>query len=122
MIPKNHRLAKSEVFPIEELCKEPFMLLEKDNNTDISSLLEKYSLKPDIKFTTWDDYAIMSMVECGLGISVLPELILRRIPYDICVKPLSVPAYRKIGIVFKSKKTLSAAAREFLKYLDFRNG
>lgn len=33
-----------------------------------------------------------------------------------------VPAYRKIGVVFKSKKTLSAAAKEFLKYLDFRNG
>ncbi len=122
VIPKNHRLAKSEVFPIEELCSEPFMLLDKDNNTDISALFEKYSLKPDIKFTTWDDYAIMSMVECGLGISVLPELILRRIPYDICVKPLSVPAYRKIGVAFKSKKALSAAAKEFLKYLDFRNG
>lgn len=34
----------------------------------------------------------------------------------------SVPAYRKIGVVFKSQKTLSAAAKEFLKYLDFRNG
>ena len=88
----------------------------------VTRLLSHILLKPDIKFTTWDDYAIMSMVECGLGISVLPELILRRIPYDICVKPLSVPAYRKIGVVFKIQKTLSAAAKEFLKYLDFRNG
>ena len=36
--------------------------------------------------------------------------------------PNIIRAYRKIGVVFKSQKTLSAAAKEFLKYLDFRNG
>ena len=34
-------------------------------------------LTPRVHVTTWDDYAIMSMVESGLGISILPELILR---------------------------------------------
>ncbi len=33
------------------------------------------------RFTTWDDYAVMSMVEKGLGISMLHQLILRRTPY-----------------------------------------
>jgi DNA-binding transcriptional LysR family regulator len=51
-------------------------------------------LIPNVVFTTWDDYAAMSMVENGLGVSILPELILRRIPYRISVKPLDVPAYR----------------------------
>ena len=36
--------------------------------------------------------------------------------------PNIIRAYRKIGVVFKIQKTLSAAAKEFLKYLDFRNG
>ena len=31
------------------------------------------------------------MVEHGLGISILPELILKRIPYRIVAKPLDVP-------------------------------
>ncbi|AUM92346.1 hypothetical protein RSJ5_14060 [Clostridium botulinum] len=30
---------------------------------------------------TWDDYAIMSIMKSGLGISILPELISERIPY-----------------------------------------
>lgn len=38
-------------------------------------------LTPNVHFTTWDDYAIMSMVEGGLGISMLPQLILKRVSY-----------------------------------------
>ena len=121
MIPKNHRLAKSEVFPIEELCKEPFMLLEKDNNTDISALLEKYSLKPDIKFTTWDDYAIMSMVESGLGISILPELILKGCSYRIAARELDVPSLRTLVVALRSKNNASLAVKRFLEYLDKRD-
>ena len=59
---------------------------------------------PDVKYTTWDDYAIMSMVESGLGISILPELILRRIPYKIVKVKLGVPAYRDIAFALRSRK------------------
>lgn len=71
--------------------------------------------------TTFDDYAVLSMVEKGLGIAILPKLILQRIAYDVMVKPLDVDAYRAIGIAMKNKKELSLAARRFLEYLDFRD-
>ena len=48
----------------------------------------------------------MSMVESGLGISILPQLILKRVPYRILTKELDVPAYREIGIAFRNKKTV----------------
>ena len=32
--------------------------------------------------------AFLSMVESGLGVSVLPQLILRRIPYRAAIRPL----------------------------------
>jgi DNA-binding transcriptional LysR family regulator len=50
---------------------------------------------------TWDDYAIMSMVESGLGISILPQLILKRVPYHIVKKEMDVPAYRSIGLALR---------------------
>ena len=63
----------------------------------------------------------MSMIESSLGISVLPELILRRIPYNIVKRDLTIPAYRNIGLAMKDKNTLSIAAKRFLDYLDYRN-
>jgi DNA-binding transcriptional LysR family regulator len=62
----------------------------------------------------------MSMVESGLGISILPQLILRRIPYRIVAKELDVPAYRNIGLALRSKKSASLAVQRFIEYLQYR--
>ena len=120
ILPKAHRLAEYDRFPLEALESEPFMLLEKGAKAEISAIFERHNLHPQIRFTTWDDYAIMSMVENGLGISILPELILRRIPYKIVAKELEIPAYRHIGLAMRSQKSLPCAARRFLDYLPYR--
>ena len=118
LLPKGHPLENCEVFPMNALCQDPFLLLEKDENIVVSDIFKRNHLKPDIRFTTWDDYAIMSMVEAGLGISILPSLVLQRIPYHIVIKRLEIPAYRKIGLAMLDKRRISAAVKEFLKYLD----
>lgn len=120
IIPKNHPLANCDKFPVTALCNEPFMLLEKGAKSEISEIFERYNLTPNIRFTTWDDYAIMSMVESGLGISILPHLILKKVPYKIIAKELDVPAYRNIGLAFKNKKTASLAVKRFIEYLKYR--
>ena len=61
------------------------MLLEHGGRTEVSELLDRYDVKPDIRFTTWDDYAILSMIEQGLGIGILHRLILQRISYDLAI-------------------------------------
>ena len=121
VISENHPLAGCERFPVKALCGEPFMLLEKGAKAEISEVFEKNGLTPNVKFTTWDDYAVMSMVESGLGISILPKLILKRIPYRIAAKELDVPAYRDIGLALKNRKTASLAVKRFIEYLEYRN-
>ncbi|HBV98197.1 MAG: LysR family transcriptional regulator [Peptococcaceae bacterium BICA1-7] len=120
VLPEDHPFADCDKFPMKELEKNPFMLLEKGAKAEISAIFERNHLTPQVHFTTWDDYAIMSMVENGLGISILPELILQRIPYHIITKELEVPAYRSIGIAMRNQKSLSLAVRRFLEYLPYR--
>ena len=120
IIPENHPLKDSKKFPVTALCDEPFMLLEKGAKAEISEIFERNNLTPNVKFTTWDDYAVMSMVESGLGIAILPELILKRVPYRILAKELDVPAYRNIGLALRDKKSASLAVKRFIDYLQYR--
>ena len=120
VLPIDHPHANCDKFPISELMNSPFMLLEKGANSDMIEIFEKHHILPHVHFTTWDDYAIMSMVENGLGISILPELILQRIPYRVITKELEVPAFRKIGIAMREKKSFSLAVKRFLEYLPER--
>nr|WP_319396454.1 LysR family transcriptional regulator [uncultured Desulfobacter sp.] len=120
ILPQDHPFSDCEKFPINELMNSPFMLLEKGANSDMMEIFERHHISPQVQFTTWDDYAIMSMVENGLGISILPELILQRIPYQVVSKELEVPAFRKIGIAMRDQKTTSLAVKRFLEYLPER--
>lgn len=120
VLPENHALADYDRFPVKALVDYPFMLLEKGAKAEISEIFERCNVIPKIHFTTWDDYAIMSMVESGLGISILPQLILQRVPYKIITKELDVPAFRNIGFALRSKKNSSLAVKRFLEYIEYR--
>ncbi|WMC91477.1 LysR family transcriptional regulator [Kineothrix sp. MB12-C1] len=120
ILPENHPMADCDYFPIQALCDYPFILLERGGKSDVSEIFERWNISPEVHFTTWDDYAIMSMVESGLGIAILPQLILKRNPYRIIIKELEVPAYRKLGLALRSKKNNSLAMKQFLSYLEYR--
>lgn len=122
VVPQDHPLAGCDRFPIGALSNNPFMLLEKGANVEISEIFETHHISPHVVLKTWDDYAIMSMVESGLGISILPELILRRTPYRIIAKEPEVPAFRNIGVAMREKESLSLAVKRFLAYLPNRKG
>ncbi len=117
ILPENHPMKNCDKFPVKKLSDYPFILLEKGSKSEISTIFEKNKIVPNVRFTTWDDYAIMSMVESGLGISILPQLILKRISYKIVIKELDVPAYRNIGIALRDFKVVSLAVKQFLNYL-----
>lgn len=120
VLPEDHPLTQYDTIPIDALADYPFMLLEKDAKTEISELFEQHNVKPKVHFTTSDDYAIMSMVEKGLGISILPELILKRTPYHIVTKELNFPARRTLGLAMRDKKRISLAVTRLIEHLDYR--
>ncbi|MEJ4047159.1 LysR family transcriptional regulator [Erwinia sp. SLM-02] len=120
VLPQDHPLAEKDLVPLAALCDRPFILLEKGSNHEIAEIFNTSGLAPRVKFTLWDDYAVMAMVEKGLGVSILPRLILRNIPYRIVTRPLDVAPYREIALALRSSKTCSRAVQQFLHYLRYR--
>ena len=120
VLPSGHYLAEKETVAIEELNGLPFLLLEHGGKTEVSNLLESSHVQPDIRFTTWEDFAIMAMVEKGMGVSILPDMILQRIPYHVEIRSLQKPYYRPIGLAVKNQKHITPAVKKFIDYLPFR--
>lgn len=117
VLPVGHPLAERETIAIADLNDQPFLLLEHGGKTEVSDLLENRKVRPDIRFTTWEDFAIMAMVEKGMGISILPDLILKRVPYRIEIRPLKEPYYRSIGLAMKHQEHFTPAVQKFVEYL-----
>lgn len=120
VVPNDHPLAGAKAFPLEELENEPFMILEKGAGAEVGAILKQRGVRPRVNFTTWDDYAIMAMVEKGLGISILTEMIMRRCPYNVTALPLDKPVYRNIALAFRGSGKNSLALQRFIGYLPKR--
>lgn len=117
VLPKNHPLSNRKSVSIEELTKEPFILLEEGHYSEPMNAFREAGLEPNIKYTIHDDYAIMTMVEAGLGVSILAELMLRRTNFDIVCLPVEPPVCRSLAIGYKDKDCLPIASKYFIEYL-----
>ena len=83
---------------------------------DIAPMLEQNGIRPGIRFTNLDDPAIISLVEHGLGLSVLAELVMRGRTDNIRTLPLDPPAYRELGIAFRSESLSQPLFCAFLEH------
>lgn len=117
VIPKNHVLADRQKIRLADLADEPYILLEEGQYSEPLAAFQAAGLTPDIRYTIHDDYAIMMMVEAGLGVSILAELILRRTNYEIACIPLDPPIYRTLAVACKDWNSLPIASKYFIDYL-----
>lgn len=113
VLPPNHPLAKRKRFPQHALSEEPYIRL-RSGTAEIETLFRNNGAEPNVRFTIDSDYAVMSMVNAGLGFSVLPDLILRNAPFPLVTMPAEVDTSREIAIALRSPETASAATKAFI--------
>ena len=106
IFPKGHRLAALPSIPPRELEKEPFISLLQSSAHDMHRALDQAGIRPNIKFTTKDDYAILAMVEQGLGVSIVPELLLKGSHRQLEVRPLEPSVSRTIALAIPGGESL----------------
>lgn len=117
VLPKNHPLAGERSIRLADLAKDPFILLEEGQYSEPMAAFEKAGIAPNVQYTVHDDYAIMTMVEAGLGVSILAELMLRRTNFEnVCIS-VEPPIYRTLAVAYKDRDSLPIACKCFIDYL-----
>ena len=117
ILPDGHRLANQQKVSFSDIQEEMLIMTKKGSDNDLKRVFRENQVTPRIKFELADDQAIISMVQNGLGISLLPEMVLHRVPQNVCILSLEGEHYRSIGLAAPSFNTVSPAARKFIDYV-----
>ncbi len=104
------------VFPTEALKDEDYLLRPDTLDGELGRVLKQSGYRPAITYAYKDDYAIMALVEEGLGMTILPELLIKGAPYHIQTREISPPIYRNISLCYPRQQSLSEAAEQFVSH------
>ena len=117
ILPKGSRFEHYPKFPLVECETEPFISLLQSSDHDARRALDAAGVRPNVRFYTKDDYAVIAMVEQGLGISIMPELLLKGRNDNVQILPLIPEAKRTIGIAIAAGSKAGPATRRFADYV-----
>jgi DNA-binding transcriptional LysR family regulator len=117
VLPVQNPLSGQEYVTLSQLAEYPFLVIEEGSFSRPMEAFRELSLQPKVRLRVHDDYSILSMVESGLGVSILPELVLRKTNYQIKILPLKPPITRKIGFIAKDKNELPLATKSFINFM-----
>ncbi len=117
VFPPGHPLSSFDYIPLSELSRYPLIMTYPDFDTDAQKVIQAAGLESSVKYSFRDDIAVLSMVESGLGISVLPELSIERFSGQYDYRMLRPESYRSLGIGVRSIKEAGPLTRSVINYI-----
>ena len=70
---------------------------------------------PHTRYTNLDDAALISMIEHGLGLTILSRLILQGMQTTTRALPLQPRGFRSLGLIVSSKRQSEHLLRSFVR-------
>jgi DNA-binding transcriptional LysR family regulator len=97
VVPTNHPQATHEVASMEDFCAEDWIAGCPRCRGHLVNLSQDAGYSPNVAFETEDYVAVLGLVSAGLGVALVPDLILRAAKHDdVVALPLSPPSRRQI--------------------------
>lgn len=114
ILPEGHPQADADVFRISQIPENNFIILKETEDFEMSGFLHRHNIAPARSYEVNSDFALLSMVETGTGISVVHESILSPKRFNVIKKPLDKTEYFDVGIGLRQGSTPSTACKLFV--------
>ena len=116
VVSRDHPLAKETSVSVEELTRHPFIMPSEGLCDSVAQdVVRRIKVSTHIAAYSQEDFATLNLVEHGLGISLLPGLIVRNTTRAIRFIPFQEDISREIGIICVSNKDASRAVKAFIR-------
>lgn len=116
ILPRDHPLAGAERYPLERCREETFIMPAKGRDVDIVEMLKRAGIELQIRVSTLENLSALAMIEQGLGMSVMNDIITQRWECDVVKLPLDPPQEVTLGVAVPDLAHLAPAAKRFLDY------
>ena len=118
ILPRNFDTGGAASLDVRRLEGQEFLMPSLGFHLDIMRALDRCGVTPIIRDTQVSDTVIISMVEHGLGVSILSRLVLKGRSDDVLALPLDPPAVRELGVATLPRKDLRPIARRFISFTE----
>ena len=110
-------LSSYDYVPVSVLKDYPFIMTYRSYDKDPHKVFDDAGFTPEVKYYSRDDFAVLAMVQRGLGLAILPELTIEEYPGDYDCRMLEPEAYRTMGMGIRSLEEAGPLARFVIKYI-----
>ena len=107
----------NEIMHIAELRNHQFVTQRESTDADIQNFLKENSLNVQSNYHVVDDLSTAALVSNGFGICIMPELVMRDIPYEVDYYQIEPDAYRIIGIATMNPGFMAPAVRTMYNHI-----
>lgn len=114
ILPPDYDMHGRQAFNVYGFDGQEFLMPSMGFDLDIMRVLNRHGVMPLVRTTQVNDSVVISMVEHGLGVSILSELVLKGRKDDVLAVPMDPPAVRELGIAARPRKELRPMARKFI--------
>ena len=114
ILPPDYDMQGRETFPVYGFDGQEFLMPSMGFDLYIMRVLNRHGVMPLVRTTQVSDSVIISMVEHGLGVSILSELVMKGRKDNVQAVPMDPPAVRELGIAARPRKELRPLARKFI--------
>lgn len=118
LLPEGHPLADGASIPVSKIKNIDFIVPGEGTNYDIGRIFREANINPRVRFAVSDDYAAAAMVRQGLGMTILPELIIEGIGEMGRTLELEPQKTRVIGLAVRRGTTIAPACRAFMDFAE----
>ena len=120
ILPLEHELTSYDRLTAADFENQPFLMCcsMEGPDLDITRFFQQHGVTIRSRFNSNQDFTIARMVEAGLGVAILPELLLTSQLTGTChveTRPIDPPLYRDLGMALRAGECLSPALDRFIK-------
>ena len=119
VLPEQHRLASRTSISLQQLNREPFLLLKEGHcfRDSLITACQKLRMSPSIVFESGQFATILAMVSAGMGVSAVPAMAVQPQPGCTFIPISGKHSTRIVGIVTSRHHYQSRAQRLLMKQM-----